>query len=92
MDKETLKIQVESDLNELQKDINLGVYDRTPEEYVKATNKIWQKISEFVDMMQKDLDHALVLLKQKTLFEEEQDGIAEDRAIEAKVDEAEQAK
>ena len=66
MDKQILKIQIESDLAELLKDSRLGVYDETPEEYIKAQNCIWEKVDKFIDEIQKESDFVLGELKSLT--------------------------
>jgi SMC interacting uncharacterized protein involved in chromosome segregation len=63
MDKQILKIQIQSDLKELEKDINLGVYDRTPEELIKAENRIWEKIEKFIDELQAESERSLKTLR-----------------------------
>jgi hypothetical protein len=64
MDKQILKIQIESDLDSLMKDINIGAFDRYPEEYIKEVDRIWTKISVFIDALQEESDKALSTLKE----------------------------
>lgn len=73
MDKQILKIQIQSDLKELEKDINLGVYDRTPEELIKLENKIWEKIEKFIDELQAESEKALKNLEEPD-FDSERKG------------------